>query len=193
MTFTLINPTIAGSFSKNYNTENADEAAKMFWEALAVNGKYISGNVPKFMFTMIENGSNELHHFTVSETLDNKNASYNIKKIDLKLSQTESNNLIKASKNAHDTALELVRNYQEGGKHKKRYEDDKDDSSSSSDSTDDDDDLDDLFKTIRLKSIAKPIVYWWYNPTVYKVENLFTPTFIPSATPCYTQLWMPMP
>ena len=190
MMFKLINPVIAGSFSKTYEASNAEDAGKMFWDALATDGKYISGNVPKFIFTMKEEGSNMLHHFVVSETPDGKNASYSIKKLDLKLTASESSKLIAASSNAYDTALKLVANHQEGGKHKKhrKYEDD---SSSSSDSSDDD--IDDLFRSVRIKSVAKPIVYWWYTPSIYNVENLFTPTFVPSVTPLYTQLWIPLP
>lgn len=188
MKFTLINPVIAGSFSKTYEAENSEEAGKMFWEALAIDNKYISNNVPKFMFTMKENGSNNLHHFSVSETPNGKNASYSIEKVDLKLSNSEINNLISSSTNAFDNAQKLASNYhQEGGKRRR----DKDDSSSSSDSSDDD--LDEMFRAIRIKSVTKPIVYWWYNPTVYRVQNLFTPTFVPSVAPLYTQLYIPLP
>ncbi len=190
MMFELINPVIVGTLSKTYDAENVEEAGKMFWEALTVDGKYISGNVPKFMFTLKESGTDKLHHFVVTETPDGKSASYSIKKVDVKLTNTETSNLIKASRDAYNNAHNLVKEHQEGGKHKKRYEDN-DDSSSSSDSSDDD--LDDYLRSLRIKSVSKPIVYWWYAPTVYKVGNLFTPTFVPSVTPLYTQLWIPLP
>lgn len=189
MKFTLINPVIAGSFSKEYETDSAEDAGKMFWEALTVEGKYITNNVPKFMFTMQEGGSSKLHHFVVSETPNGKNTSYSIKKLDLKLTQSESEQLIAASENANNTAHKLAQDYQEGGR-KKRYESHDDSSDSSSNSSDD---IDDLFRSIRIKSVAKPIVYWWYTPTVYKVDTIFTPTFVPSVTPLYTQLWIPLP
>lgn len=195
MKYTLINPVIAGSFSKTYEADNENDAAQMFWEALAVDGKYISGNVPKFLFTMKEEGTSDskLHHFVVSETPDDKSASYSIKKLDLKLTQSETNNLVNASANAYDTAHKLARNYQEGGSSHKKHKRHGDDDSSSSSSDSSDDDLDEMFKSIRIKSVIKPIVYWWYTPTVYKVENIFTPTFVPSVTPLYTQLWIPLP
>lgn len=199
MIFKLINPVIAGSFSKTYEAETAEEAGKMFWNALAIEGKYISGNVPQFIFTMKEenllsNKSNplpeSLHHFVVSEMPEGKNASYSIKKLDLKMTASESSKLVDASTNAYSTALKLAADYQSnqnGGKRKKQS----DDSSSSSDSSDSD--VDDLFRSIRIKNMGKPIVYWWYTPSVYKVENIFTPTFVPSVTPLYTQLWIPLP
>jgi hypothetical protein len=115
-------------------------------------------------------------------------SSFSIKKLDLKLSEPEAKKLIAASTNAYDTALKIAANNQEGGKRKRHR---KDDSSSSSDSSDSD--IDDLFKSIRIRNISKPIVYWWYTPSVYKVENIFTPTFVPSVAPLYTQLWIPLP
>ena len=190
MMFKLINPVIAGSFPKTYKASNAEDAGKMFWEALAIEGKYISGNVPQFIFTM-KGEDDALHHFVVSEKPDGKNASYSIKKLDIKLKPEETEKLIAASSNAYDTAIKLASNHQEGGKHKKHHKSDDSSSSSSSDSSDDD--VDDLFKSIRIKSVTKPIVYWWYTPSVYKVENIFTPTFVPSVAPLYTQLWIPLP
>ena len=187
--FELTNPVIVGSFNKTYDASNAEEAGRMFWEALAVDGKYISGNVPQFAFTMKENKTQKLYHFIVSETPSGKNASYSIKALELKLTPAEANKLIDASKNAYDTAYKLAKDYQEGGKHKRRKHDDS--SSSSSDSSDDD--IDDMFRSMRIKSITRPLVYWWYTPTVYRVENLFTPTFVPSVMPVYNQLWIPLP
>ncbi len=191
MMFKLINPMITGTFTNTYEASNAKDAGKMFWEALAIDGKYISGNVPQFIFTMKEEGSNTLHHFVVSETPEGKNTSYSIKNLDLKLTASESSKFIAASSNAFDTAVKIAKNYQEGGKHKKHKKYDDSSSSSSSDSSDED--VDDLFRSIRIKNITKPIVYWWYTPSVYKVENIFTPTFVPSVTPLYTQLWIPLP
>lgn len=186
MKLQLINPVIAGSFEKTYEADVVEDAAKMFWDALAISGKYIVGNVPKFMFTMKEEGSGKLHHFVVTESVEGKNASYSIKKIDLNLSSAESKKLIDASSNAYNTALKIVNKHQEGGKRKNKYDD-----SSTSDSSDSD--IDDLFRSIRIKSVSKPIVYWWYTPTIYKVEKIFTPTFVPSVTPLYTELWIPLP
>ena len=80
-------------------------------------------------------------------------------------------------------------NKQSGGrKHRSRDGDlRKDDSSPSS--TDSDSDVDDLFKNIRLKQ-HRPIVYWWYFPSVYNVDKIFTPTFVTPIAP-YVQLWIP--
>lgn len=187
MKLQLVNPVIAGSFKKTYEAQTPEEAGKLFWEALAINGKYIVGNVPKFIFSMKEEGSNSLYHFVVTETLDGKNASYTIKKLNLELSSGDSKKLIEASANAYKTALKIADKHQDGGK-KKRIQDDDSSTSDSSDS-----DIDDLFRSIRIKSVNKPIVYWWYTPTIYKVEKIFTPTFVPSVTPLYTELWIPLP
>lgn len=200
MKLELVNPVVLGSFPKEFESKNANEAAHMFWKALVVDGKYVVGNIPEFIFTLKQQGSNNLHHFVVNEKLDGKNTTYTIQEKDIKLTKKEENAFITASANAYRNALKLsshesdtnhtnhTNHRQEGGKRKKRYDDS---SSSSSDSSDSD--VDDLFKSIRIKSIAKPIVYWWYSPSVYKVENIFTPTFVPSVAPLYTQLWIPLP
>jgi len=72
-----------------------------------------------------------------------------------------------------------------GGAKRNRYKDDVDDDSDSSDQ-----DLDDLFKYVRLKKAVKPIVYWWYTPSLYKIDTIFTPSFVAPISP-YVQLWIP--
>lgn len=80
-----------------------------------------------------------------------------------------------------------------GSKHRKRYNDDDSStsscSSSSSDSSDSSDDELDYLSSLRLKKMKQPIVYWWYTPTLYKVPNVFTPTFVSPLHP-YVQLWI---
>ena len=181
---TVINPVIAGTFKNTYTAINSETAAKDFWENLTSKGKYISGDVPKFLFTMMNTKTKELHHFMVNEKPNGKFADYSIDEIDLKLSNEESKQLINESEKAQRNSSKMM----EGGKRKRYEEDDDDDSSSSSDS----DDIDDLFKSIRFKRANRPIVYWWYTPTVYKIENIFTPTFVSPIAP-YVQLWIPRP
>ena len=51
-------------------------------------------------------------------------------------------------------------------------------------------DLDDLFKYIRSKKAVRPISYWWYTPSIYNIDTVFTPSFIAPLSP-YVQLWIP--
>ena len=191
MLFTVINPRIVGSFSKAYEGNTAEEAGAQFWEALTTKGKYVLNNIPSFGFTLQEGGSKNLVNLLVKETINGNHSSYTISKIDLNLSETDENNIINASQNAYNKALKIANtNQHTGGKKKHRKY--KDDSSSSSSSSDSSDDVDDLFRSIRIKSVAKPIVYWWYAPSMYKIENLFTPTFVPAVAPLYTELWIPV-
>lgn len=191
MKFTVVNPVTTGSFKTEYDGETPEAAAKAFWEALTTEGKYITGNVPKFLFSIMENEKKTLYHFVVTETPDGNTANFSIEQIDPGMSKDEAAKFIEASEKAREDAKKMMaQGKQEGGKHRRRrYEEDDDDSSSSSSSSDD---IDELFKSIRIKRVTKPIVYWWYTPTIYKYENLFVPTFASPVTP-YVQLYVPMP
>ena len=182
--FTLINPVIAGTFGNNYKCNTDDEAAKQFWEALTTEGKLISGNMPQFFFTLMNTKNKELSHYKVNEIPSNSYTDYSIDKVNLKLSSSEEQSLIKDSKSARNKT-EQISNNKTGGR-KKRYSDyDDDDSSSSSD-----EDLDDFFKYVRSHRVQRPIVYWWYTPSVYKTNSIFSPTFVAPVSP-YVQLWIP--
>ena len=63
--FKLINPVITGSFEDQYEASTPEAAAKKFWDALTSDGKYVTGNVPRFMFTLQDLSSEKLHHFLV--------------------------------------------------------------------------------------------------------------------------------
>lgn len=186
--YNVINPVIAGTFKTTYKSNTAKGAAKAFWENLTSNGKYISSNVPKFLFSMMDQKTNELHHFVVTEVPNGKYTDYSIDEYDPKLSSQETAQLIDESTKARQNSDKII-DEQSGGKRRKRYED-PDDDSSSDDS--DSDDIDDLFRNIRLKRANRPIVYWWYSPTIYKVANIFTPSFVAPMTP-YVQLYIPRP
>jgi hypothetical protein len=182
--YKLVNPVIIGTFDSKFNAPSAENAAKNFWEKLTENGKYISGNVPSFLFTLMETKNNALHHFKVQELPDGKFAEYTIDKIDVKLTKTQKDKFLNGVKDVVSTHTVLS-----GGK-KKRRRRDKDDSSSSSSSSSSSDD-DDLFRYLRVKSIPTPISYWWYAPTIYNVPKIFNPTFVAPVSP-YVQLWIPV-
>ena len=65
--YTLVNPTILGTFPKDFSGETPIDGAKKFWLELT-NNNYLINTFPKFHFTM-KGGSNELHHFQVTEKL----------------------------------------------------------------------------------------------------------------------------
>lgn len=183
--FRVINPVIAGTFKTTYTTSSAESAAEEFWQGITADGKYISGNLPKFLFTMIDTKTKKLHHFLVNEIAGKNYADFTIEEYDPKMTKQEEDTLIAQSEVAEKNSDKIMSN-QDGGK-RKRYEDDDDSSDSSNSSSDD---IDDLFRSIRLKRLNRPIVYWWYYPSIYKMQNIFTPTFVAPLSP-YVQLWIP--
>src|SRR5439155_2801567 len=70
--YQLVNPVIEGTFKDVYDAKTAVEAAKNMWGNLS---EHIIAHVPKFMFTMRNISTDELHHFEVSENRDDKSSS----------------------------------------------------------------------------------------------------------------------
>jgi hypothetical protein len=183
--FKLVNPVIIGTFDNKFTAPTVDDAAKSFWEKLT-EGKYISGNVPLFYYSLMNIKNNEISHFKVKEMPSGKYAEYSIEKININMSKTEKDKFLKGVDDISKSSVKLGGGNLTGGKRRRRSRSRRDDDSSSSDS-----DLDDLFTYLRLKSIPKPITYWWYTPTIYNVNTLFTPTFVDPISP-YVQLWIPI-
>ena len=177
--FKLVNPLIAGTFVDTYKTESPNKAAEEFWNQFA-GGKYISGELKRFYFTLMNTEDNKLSHFKVEEKRKGSNAEFTITPV------TGGGISKDSEKKFLSKVQEVAKSIdgQSGGKHRRRrYEDD--DSSSSSSSDDDD-----LLKYIRRKRAVRPLTYWWYAPTLYNVDYTFVPTFTAPNAPYY-QLWLP--
>jgi hypothetical protein len=178
--FKLINPIIAGTFPDTYTSDTSENAASEFWNQLT-GGKYITGELPKFYFTLKNTKNNSLSHFKVEEKRKGSDASFTISSLSgsgIGPSNTDEKNfLVKAN--------EIINSLQsqDGGKRKRKYDD-----SSSSSSSDDDDDL---LRYIRRRQVVRPLAYWWYAPYLYKTDVLYTPTFVAPISP-YVQLYLPL-
>jgi hypothetical protein len=190
--FKLVNPSIVGQFNTTFTSDNGYEAAQKFWNELT---PHLTNNVPKLIVTFQREEDNKLFHYQITEkiTEGSKIADYNIEELKIKLSQQQEKEFLKESFSSTKKNTKLAVK-QAGGK--KRY--DKinkkklDDSSDSSDSSDSDSDSSsDYYDFSRFKRISQPIVYWWYNPTLYGVSKLFVPTFNIPVTP-YVQMWVPV-
>ena len=177
--YQLVNPVIVGTFNNVYSAKNSDDAAKQFWETLTSDNKYVTGNIPKFLFTLKDENSEKLYHYMVKETLEGRQANYTITHIDVDIKDDLQKKFMDKSNEIRNNADKLM----DGGRRRRRYDDD-DDSDSS------DEDLDDLFKYIRSKKAVRPISYWWYTPSIYNIDTVFTPSFIAPLSP-YVQLWIP--
>ena len=124
--FKLVNPVIIGTFDDTYETSSSDGAAKKFWESLTSGNKYIAGNIPKFLFTLMDMSNKELYHYMVKEKLDGQIANYDITSISPDLTKDQKSNFLKEVQKVKIDAT------QEGGasdsekEHTKRTRDDDD-------------------------------------------------------------------
>jgi len=169
--YNLVNPSIGGNLNTQYGGKSHLEAAKNAWEDLS---QYLTNSIPKFAFTLERNSDGKLYHFSVNEKIGkNKHASYSITELDVNLSSKQISSL-KTDYNNMQNKLDG----QLGGK-KHRYDDDKDDDSSS----DSDSDLVNAIRLLKYKQQNQPIVYWWYNPLIYRRNDLYIPTFVAPLSP----------
>ena len=172
-TYRLVNPHIEGGFKKIFSGNSARDAAEDAWKSLA---KHFTNNVPKFAFTLQQNSDNSLHHFGVKEFINNnKMVEYNVTEMNTRGGQKA------VDKFKEELSKQQRTNKMSGGKDK-----DKDDDSSSSSSSDDDSDSSDIYAKIRLHKLMKresPIVYWWYDPSIYDIDYFYVPTFVSTISP----------
>ena len=183
--YRLVNPHISGSFDSMTSSNDSINAANELWTRLS---DHITGNLPNFTFSLQEQSGGKLHHFKVIETLAGKYADYTITGVDVKLTDTQVKNLNKKTQEL-DKMNESIQSG--GASTKKRYKKEKyeksnvypnsDDSSSSS--SDSDDSIYEKIKQLHRQTTPKPIVYWWYSPTLYNLRNFYVPTFVAPYTP----------
>lgn len=163
--YKLINPLIIGDYNTEFKADNANLAAEQTWSSIS---KHMTGNVPKFGFTILDNKTNKLYHYLVKEKINKeKIVNYFIKPIKSKLNDVEETKFYN-----YITNLKSKFNEQKGGKSKKRYKKYESSSSSDSDSSDSD-------KLNFYNSRKYPFYYWWYNPIIYdnKLNSIYIPTF----------------
>jgi hypothetical protein len=183
--FKLVNPVILGTFSDSYDAKTVENGAQLFWENLTSDNKYITGNIPNFLFTL-KDDKNNLHHFQVKEMPSGNSASYTIEKKEMNVSNTQKENFLQEVSKVQKTS-KYLKTDQSGGKKKRKRYDDSDDSDSDSDS---DSDINDLFSHIRRRR-EKPIMYWWWTPSLYEsIDNMFIPSFVSPLSP-YLEVWVP--
>jgi len=168
--YNLINPHIEGSFKKTITSKTPVDAAHKTWKNLS---EYITGDVPKFAFTLQKEGSNELLHFIVKEQVSNSNVDYTIEKITKKIPKKVTQKFMASLKN-HKSQFG-------GGRRNRDYDEDDED---------DEDDIDSenlhIYRRIVNKmnrGNAKPIMYWNYVPWLYELDYVYMPTFIKPLTP----------
>lgn len=177
--FQLVNPYIEGDFKTEYSGKTASDCAENVWDNLS---GYLTGNVPKFAFTLQQNSNNKLHHFLVKEDVNDDLVNYSIKPLNIDLDKNTSSKL----------QSKIKKMSQSGGNSKNKKKSNKDDDDSSSSSTCSDD-LDELYHKVMKKKNrhqTQPILYWWYTPSLYQytVGSVFVPTFVVPLTP-YVEIY----
>ena len=150
--YRLVNPHIEGNIKTIFNKKTPNDAAHAVWKTLS---KYISNRVPKFAFTLQKEGSNTLYHYLVEEKVTNDVVDYTIHKLNIK-------NVSKGAK-VFRKQLKKHKKVMSGG----FVMDDDDD--------DDDEDVYDIMKS--MSAYQTPISLWWYSPQLYRLGNIFIPTF----------------
>jgi hypothetical protein len=186
--YKLINPHIDGSINVDFKGKTNMDAANEAWGTISNN---LTNNVPKFAFSLEKTNDGSLHHFIVSEMVGgNKDVNFAIDELKLEMTPIQD----QVFKKFISESAEKREAIQAGGSKKRRYKKHDDSSSDDSDSDSDSDSSSEekqLYKNLKKMKMnsnsPKPITYWWYNPTLYQLNNLYVPTFKYPSSP-YVQL-----
>ena len=183
--YQLINPVIEGTFKDVYDAGEPIEAAKNMWSGLS---EHIVAHVPKFMFTLRDISSGDLHHFDVAE--NRANSSFTINKLEMNIDKKHFNDFTKRIDD-YTSAREKQEEEQRGGGvggvgggKRKRYDDE---SSSSSESSVD-------YPKIKRTS---PIAMFHYNTRVYYTntdtyQSTLNPQLVAVTAPIFTPIFRPL-
>lgn len=197
-TFKLVNPRILGDYESNVSASNQRDAADKTWTNLT---KYITKNVPNFLFTL-EDNNGKLYNFRVSEYVEGKIANYDIEELSNTLDANQIRMFRQELDNLENASYELEgghkcssghcmhRNHRKSGRNKNNDNDEDESCSSSSSSSSCSEDLYKKIKLIKSINSPQPIVYWWYAPYLYssyKQPSVYIPTFNPPLLP-YVEL-----
>lgn len=183
--YNLVNPFIKGKMETTLKAKNSHEAATMFYTNIS---EHFNNEISEFYFTIQKggNGDGKFYHFKVNEKKQKNEVVFDIKEFQVK---NENYMETKFKGKLEEYKKKIENDDQEGGasksknkkktskKHKKHK---KSDSSSDSDYSSD---SDDIYIRTRKTYYTEPIYYWWYDPYIYNINNLFVPTFYPYTTP----------
>lgn len=169
--YVLVNPYIHGQFKNTIKAKNSVDAAKEFYKGLS---EHFNNAVPKFYFTIQKGGSGngKYYHFKIKEERKKNNVSFTLKQYDI-IGTVD----VQAFKNRLTNFKDKFA--QNGGKKKKKSKD------SSSESESDDSSSSDNYKKINkyISVYDQPFYYWWYDPSIYRLDSYYIPTFYSYITP----------
>jgi hypothetical protein len=178
-TYNLVNPFIKGDLKTTVKANNSVEAARILYSNLS---EHFNNNVPKFYFTIQKgkSGEGKLYHFKVSEQKNGDEVDFSIRPYSIpnssKVESEFKGKLINFKSKIEENKV--------GGKskakkimRKKTMDNDNKDIF--------EDDSDDFYKMARsyVPVINQPIHYFWYDPSIFKLDSVFIPTFYSYVTP----------
>lgn len=173
--YELINPYIEGDFKKIFNGDNSLKAAKQCYLGMS---KYIRSPIPKFHFTLKNMKTEKFLHFVVKEKSKKGNiADFNIQELIINHTAEEINQF--------NTKLASFKNKEGGRRRRHDYLDDDD----YDDDDYDEDDLDEpseYYDRHRYKypyRTDQPILYYWYEPSLYRLNRFYVPHFVLPLSP----------
>lgn len=169
--FELINPYIEGEFKRIFNGSESIKAAKKCYMSMS---EYIRSPIPKFHYTLKNIKTGKYHHFVVREKLKkNNNADFSIEEIKI--------NHTKDELKQFENKLETFKQKNQKGGRRRKY----DDSSEDSDYLDDEDSSEyyDRYRHSYPYRTDQPILYYWYEPLLYKINRFYVPHFVLPLSP----------
>lgn len=181
-TYRIVNPHIEGEFKSKIKADNSMKAAKQFYKSLS---EHFNNNVPKFYFTIQKggSGSGKYYHFISKEMKEGDDVKFNVEPYvipnenigefadrlsNFKSKFTQAGGKKKSKRSSKKGS--------KGAKKSSKFED------SSDDLLDSSEDLYTRVQTYR-PTVTPPLYYWWYDPSVYKINSVFVPTFYSYVTP----------
>jgi len=177
MSYELINPLIAGTFNIRFGATDPLDAAKMFWNSFTTANSI--NYTPQFVFTMRNIVDDSLYHFIVNE----KGTTSNVTKFTIELYNVEpSGKYIDQFLKEVDRMRLLF-----GLPPRESVHDEWDDVDKGKEGFSI---SDDIIKYVKSHKALKEIAYYWYCPSLYDINVMYSPLF--SQQPCpFVQLWNP--
>jgi hypothetical protein len=172
--YMLVNPYIEGEVAKLYKASTAEGAAKEAWLKIS---KYFAGNLPTFHITMSRVTNDSLHHFKVNEQKKGKNIDFSIVQHTVNLNADTLSRFKQNLENAKTTGMALKT------KHEKKMSGGRPEKHRSKEDDDDESDDDDYYYRRKKIYAEQPIVYFWYDPTIYGVDKIWYPSLISPLFP----------
>lgn len=177
-TYRLVNPYIQGEMSTNLKSKNSLSAGRTFYKNLS---EHFNNSIPSFYFTIQKgnSGNGKYYHFKVKETKENDTVKFNIEPY---TTGNESETMAKFEGKLQTMKAKFD---QAGGKRGSKKGSKK---SSKRRAFEDDSDLDTSEDFYRMATTYKPVVtppiyYYWYDPSVYKLESFWMPSWYSYLTP----------